>query len=273
MNLPSPPTHFEAHVNILGSAAEDVCFDSMKAAVQEALVMNNGNRDLPVAIDGAWQKRGHTSLNGVITATSFDTGKVINMVFGGYGGGLAMVFGMVIDLSILSKYCKCPDKENHTPSCTANYRGCSGGMEIQGAFEIFQRSLPSYNVRYTQYLGDGDSKGFMAVRDLKPNGPECKITKLECLGHIQKRMDTRLRNIKKENKHVKFADVKGLGGRNRLSKANIDNLQNYYGSAIRRNAHSVESMVDIWTLYFLKLSTDEDPHHGLCPKGKKSWCG
>lgn len=144
-------------------------------------------------------------------------------------------------------------------------------MEVQGAVEIFSRSKSVYDVRYTQYLGDGDTKGFIAVQDMKPYGPDCEISKLECLGHIQKRMGTRLRKLKTENKHVILSDGKGLGGKNRLSKAVIDQIQTYYGLAIRRNTHSVESMVkDIWALYYHKLSTDDDPHHGLCPKGETS---
>lgn len=189
MNLAPPPTHFESYVDVLGSAVEDVCFEGMTKAVEEAVVENEGSRDLPVAIDGTWQKRGHTSMNGVITATSFDTGKVI-------------------DVSILTKYCKCTNKSQHNPSCTANYRGSSGGMEVQGAKEIFIRSKRAYNVRYTQ-LGDGDSKGFCAVQEVKPYGPDCEITKLECLGQVQKRMGTRLRKIKNENKHV----VRGVSGK------------------------------------------------------------
>lgn len=51
----------------------------MRDAVEEAVVVNYGTCDIPVAIDGTWQKRGHTSLNGVVTATSFDTGKVIDV--------------------------------------------------------------------------------------------------------------------------------------------------------------------------------------------------
>lgn len=66
-------------------------FDGMKDAVEEAISINDGNRDLAVALDGNWPKRGHTSLNGVVTATSFDTGKVI-------------------DVSIISKHCLCPNK-------------------------------------------------------------------------------------------------------------------------------------------------------------------
>lgn len=134
--------------------------------------------------------------------------------------------------------------------------------------------MTAYNVRYTQYLGDGDSKGFIAVQELEPYGPDHKISKLECLGHVQKRMGTRLRRLKSENKHIILSDGKGLGGKNRLSQAAIDQLQTYYGLAIRRNIDSLDNMMkDIWALYFHKLSSDSDPHHGLCPKGETSWCG
>lgn len=107
------------------------------------MLENNGDRDVPIAIDGTWQKRGFKSLNGVVTATRFDNGQVI-------------------DLTILTKHCTCLGKDfsNHSPSCTANYRGASGGMEVQGAIYIFSRSVQSYNVRYNRYFGDGDSKGF-----------------------------------------------------------------------------------------------------------------
>lgn len=53
-----------------------------------------------------------------------------------------------------------------------------------------------------------------------------------------------------------------------------NHLQTYFGLAIRRNTDNVDSMViDIWALYFHKLSSDTDPYHRLCPKGETSWCG
>lgn len=79
---------------------------------------------------------------------------------------------------------------------------CSGGMEVQGAVEILSRSENAYNVRYTQYLGDGDSKGFSAVQEIQPYGPDCVLQKLECIGHIKKRMGTRLRKLKAEIKKL-----------------------------------------------------------------------
>lgn len=45
-------------------------------------------------------------------------------------------------------------------------------------------------MRYTRYLGDGDSKGQQTVNEAKPYGDDIQIEKLECIGHIQKRMGT-----------------------------------------------------------------------------------
>lgn len=49
------------------------------------------------------------------------------------------------------------------------------------------------------YLGDGDSKAFKSVVDSKPYD-NCDINKLECVGHIQKRVGGRLRRLLKEKK-------------------------------------------------------------------------
>jgi len=53
------------------------------------------------------------------------------------------------------------------------------------------------------------------------------IVKKECVGHVQKRVGTALRKLKKQKK--------GLAGRGKLTDAMIDRLQNYYGIAIRSN--------------------------------------
>ena len=42
-----------------------------------------------------------------------------------------------------------------------------------------------------QYLSDGDSKGLSSVVESKPYG-DIKITKLECIGYVQKLMGSRL---------------------------------------------------------------------------------
>ena len=50
---------------------------------------------------------------------------------------------------------------------------------------------------YIEYIGDGDNKSYKTVCDAKPYGPDIKITKVECMDHVQKRMGTHLRNLKK----------------------------------------------------------------------------
>lgn len=237
----------------------------MKSAVEEAVLENKSlieddislvglsERDLKAGFDGTWQRRGFSSLNGVVTCTSIDTGKVL-------------------DVQVLSKYCTCLDKNNHDPNCTANYLGFSGGMEGTGLLEIFNRSIEKYNVRYVQYLGDGDTNSFKNVVDNIPYDVE--ITKLACIGHIQKRMGGRLRRLKKTMKKVKLSDNLPIGGKNRLTDAVIDQLQTYYGNAIRKTTNSLEKMREaVWAIYWHKYSTNENPFHGLCPKGEDTWCG
>lgn len=258
LDLPKPPQKFIRVNKLIAPAVETIAQDSMKNAAREAVVENEESErptDLTVAIDGTWQKRGYTSLNGVVTLTSFDTGKVI-------------------DYECLTKFCHiCKNVKNTPHDCKANFQGSSGGMESAGAIAMFRRSEEARGVRYTKYLGDGDSKGFQSVVEDQPYGM-CELDKLECLGHVQKRMGSRLRSLCKRMRGKKLSDGKILRGTGRLTDPAIDKLQNYYGLAIRRNKNDLQAMIKaVWATYFHKLSTDEKPQHQLCTKGADSWCG
>ncbi|GFU64164.1 uncharacterized protein TNCV_3745321 [Trichonephila clavipes] len=162
------------------SALETVSSRSMvnSARVNEAVIEKEHNKNIAIALDGTWQKRGHTSKNGVVTATSLDNGKVI-------------------EFECLSKYCfECKSTNKTCDNYQVNYHGFSAGMESEGALRIFSRFLPNYNVRYVQYLGDGDSKGFLRVQESNIYGDEFPVEKLECIGHVQKSMGARLRALK-----------------------------------------------------------------------------
>ena len=74
------------------------------------------------------------------------------------------------------------------------------------------------------------------------DGPENLPEKGECLGHIQKRVGTRLRKFKKENGSNVLSDGKKLGGVGRLNEKWINKLQNYYGIAIRQNTTDLNAM-------------------------------
>lgn len=265
MNLAPPNTKVQTHIKRLLKGSAEVSEASMRNAATEAVEENHGSDEIAAAFDGSWQKRGHTSLNGVITVTSFDTGKVL-------------------DYECLAKFCVgCVNKSNsgnpekleaHKVKCSANYKGSSGGMEVVGAKRLCARSWDKLRVKYAKYLGDGDSKGYVSVLESKPYGESVQIEKLECVGHVQKRLGTRLRKLKKNFKGKKLSDNKGIGGTGRLTDDKIDQLQRYYGLAIRKNLTSVDDMKNaIWATYFHTLSTDDKPQHHLCPKGKDSWCG
>ncbi|GFX05550.1 uncharacterized protein TNCV_3434541 [Trichonephila clavipes] len=227
----------------------------MNAAVHEAVIANDNNSNIAVAVDGTWHKRGYSSLNGVVCATSVENGKVI-------------------DFEALTKYCSsCKGKKKPCENCAKNYEGFRRGNGLSGVLSIFQRSETSRKACYTQYLGDGDSKGFLTIKEAKVYG-DTEVEKLECVGHVQKRMGTRLRNILKMSKGIKLSDGKNISGRGRLTLKEVDSIQHYYGLAIRKNLSSVEDVKRaIWAIYFHKLSTEDNPQHALCPLGEDSWCG
>lgn len=214
MNLPKPPA-FKYYTELLSKTTKEVCSSLMKDAVEECVIENDGDRDITVIFDGSWQKRGYSSLNGVVSAIAANTGKVI-------------------DVKIFSKFCRCPNRLNneHGNNCIANYSGVSGGMEVKGVLTMFRESQPKFNVRYKNYLGDGDSASYPSVVADQPYGPTFSIEKLECVGHVQKRMGSRLRKLKaKKSKHV-LSDGKTVGGKGRLTDAVINEIQIYYGLAL-----------------------------------------
>ncbi|GFT22467.1 uncharacterized protein TNCV_3274321 [Trichonephila clavipes] len=202
----------------------------MNAAVHEAVIANDNNSNIAVAVDGTWHKRGYSSLNGVVCATS-------------------------LSLSLLRT------------------ERLSTLKLSQNIVLHVRRSETSRKACYTQYLGDGDSKGFLTIKEAKVYG-DTEVEKLECAGHVQKRMGTRLRNILKMSKGIKLSDGKNISGRGRLTLKEVDSIQHYYGLAIRKNLSSVEDMKRaIWAIYFHKLSTEDNPQHALCPLGEDSCCG
>lgn len=86
--------------------------------------------------------------------------------------------------------------EDHEEECSANHYDSAGGMEVEAMKEMFGRSIERYSVRYTNYIGDGDCKTHKAIVDMQPYGKDITVTKFEDIGHVHKRMGSRLRNLK-----------------------------------------------------------------------------
>ena len=241
---------------------------SMKIAAEEVKEKEQ-SADIAASFDGSWQKPGHASLNGVVSAISVTTGKVL-------------------EFEVKSKHCKgCETHENmdkssqeylnwkleHSLECGTNHVGSSGSMEVGGTMAMYQRSVEKNGLRYVSFIGDGDSSTFHTIKDAKPYGDEI-IVKKECVGHVQKRLGTRLRKLKSSYSKKKLSDGKGISGKGRLTDKMIDTMQNYYGLAIRQNKHNLQGMTnDVKAGLYHLASSEENPQHHLCPKGSSSWCG
>ena len=183
----------------------------------------------------------------------------------------------VVDVEALKKHCKaCSMKENlkknnpdayekwkSTHTCSHNFNESSGAMESEGAKRVFERSIENYNLRCVEFLGDGDSKSFSNVKETYPG---IEVKKLECVGHYQKRLGTRLRNLKKKEK--------GLGGKGKLTDVIIDRLQNFFGLAIRRNCGNLIEMNKsvLASLFHVASTKTNNLHFPHCATGPDSWC-
>ena len=269
MDLPRPvsKSSYTKIVETVQNACVSVQARSMSKAGEEEFtkakeIEGESVRNIDVSVDGSWMTKGHTSNIGTTSLIGFASGKVL-------------------DTLTKSKICKSCEywankvneegyvkwKESHV--CTMTHSGSSGSMEADGAVEMFSRSVQNHKLRYTRYIGDGDTNSLKKVHDSNPYGTSCSIEKLECVGHVQKRMGTRLRKLKADNRGKKLADGKTLGGKGRLTDVQIDQITTYYGNAIRANKHNLEGMRKaIWAIYFHKKSCDKDAVHNFCGE----WC-
>ncbi|GFY28364.1 CCHC-type domain-containing protein [Trichonephila clavipes] len=236
------------------NVASVVSKNAMIEAADEVRKLKNTSdvAECGVSVDGTWQRRGHSSLNGCVAVLSIDTGKVL-------------------DLEVMSKWCRncntsksSEKKSKHIKKhqCSCNHQGSAGSMEPVGAYRLFERSRETRKLQYVEFYGDGDSKSHLAVKDIY--GID-SVRKYECIGHIQKRVGSKLRIIKTKEK--------GLGGKGKLSDSFIDKIQNYYGIAIRSNIGNLEEMQRaVIAAFYHCCSGKSNPMHGQCPLGSESWC-
>lgn len=240
------------------TALEKFYADSATAVIKTYKEMDPSFcKDITVVYDGTWHKRGHTSHIGVGSVIDFFT-------------------GLILDAVVLSNHClgcqtgpKPGDaayeswQKHHI--CQKNTDAKSGSMEVEAGLTLFGRSVSKHGLRYTTLVSDGDSRTFAALTEENVYGL-VPIVKEECLNHVQKRIGSALRNI------VQKSD-KPLSGKGKLTKALIEKLTGYYGWALRNNSTDLTAMQRaVMATYHHVTSTDQDPHHELCPEGAQSWC-
>ena len=208
--------------------------------------------DITVTCDGTLARRGFQSLYGIVVVVSWKSKKVL-------------------DVEVLSKHCQaCAIHhemntssngildwwEGHQASCEVNYCGSSSAMESTGALPIWKRSVSKNLLVYTQMISDGDSKIFKLLSDQLSYGASNLVSKHECVGHVQKRMGTALREKAKE----KFVNERGervrMRGKGRITDKTIKLSTRYYSKAIRSSTGVCVAMQDAaWEVFYHSQSS------------------
>ncbi|GFV55870.1 hypothetical protein TNCV_2834421 [Trichonephila clavipes] len=75
-------------------------------------------------------------------------------------------------------------------------RRSGSAVALAQTWKIVLRSEQKHELKYQRYIGDGDSKNFSSIAEKKTYGDSAPIEKIECVGHIQKRMGSHLRKLK-----------------------------------------------------------------------------
>ena len=279
MNIPPPmdKKSYRKTFTKLYRAYSNVAYQQISKAAEDISITPeaDGIKNITASFDGTWQRRGYSSLNGVVTCISE---------------------GKVLDYEVLCKVCPQCKYWNKTKTtaeheewklyhdCTINHTGSAGSMEVAGVINIFKRSVETKKLRYTTYLGDGDSKSFKVIVESNIY-PGHEVKKHECIGHVQKGVGHCLRTYKSDYESALLSDHKKLSGAGRLTNKVMNTLQNYYGMVIRSNVGNLYQMkkgiaaiIHHCSEYLVKVDgsdqkvCDDDARHKFCPEGLKSWC-
>ena len=91
--------------------------------------------------------------------------------------------------------------EGNANKCQINHKGSSGSMEAVGAVEIFSRSIATRQLKYTEFVRDGDSSCYGKVAEEMNKNYDDKyvVVKEECVGHAQKKNGKCTDRIQKVN--------------------------------------------------------------------------
>ncbi|XP_072163439.1 uncharacterized protein [Diadema setosum] len=296
MNLPAPVNSksFQDHLNHLHTTSSETADQQMAEAgqrVREMVVAENPELeeeevlDVAVSYDGTWHKRGFVSNHGVGVVISMDSGEVL-------------------DREVLSKVCReCKLKEGwdrdteeyrnwwegHKDNCLGGHKGSSGKMEVDAAVAIWGRSVDKHRLRYKYMVSDGDSKAFKAVEETYGEGH--KVEKLDCVGHVGKRMFNHLDKFRKSDSHSqefrKLLNKRGAGRGagclhgnadegtvGRLSKLYRTTIRKASKGIIRNSEEKARATQDlqraVLAILYHSCKVDDEIRHQYCPND--DWC-
>ena len=174
---------------------------------QIAVEKNSYHEGIPaitVIVDGGWSKRSHKH--------SYNAKSGVGIIIGKETGKL-------LYLGVRNKYCSACTwgipKEKH--ACYKNWTASSSEMEPDIILEGFMEAERVHGLRYTQFIGDGDSSVYPTLLQNVPWG--YAIRKLECANHACKCYRGALELLVKSNSSYKGSGGLTLNIRRRLVSA------------------------------------------------------
>ena len=189
---------------------------SMKDAGAEekqlAISRNSFHEGVPaitVIVDGGWSKRSHkhsyNAKSGVGIIVGKETGKILH-------------------LGVRNKYCwtcsraESLGKEPSSHRCYRNWDRPSSSMETDIILEGFKAAESKHGLRYTKFIGDGDSSVHPTLVNEVPVWGHI-IKKVECANHSTKCYRSSLEKLVQDNPQYKGKGKLTEGMRKRLTKA------------------------------------------------------
>jgi len=271
---------------------------------------DNGLTSATVSFDGTWAKQGFTSNHGVGFVISTETGKVLDYAVESKACNACNIQQKKLSQEDFQEW-----QESH--ECPGGFEGSSPSMETACAKRIWENST-EIGLQYRYMVSDGVSKAYDEVCEVYGVCEDCqvynhmnkssveykawkdspafkdyfsshmeddsvcrKVIKLDCVGHVQKRMGKALRTLQQQK--GKLPDGKPVGGKSgRLTKTAVEKLQKYYGNAIRnnvkkgaltteqRNKAITEMKRQIKAGLYHSCALPDKERHQFCPDN--SWC-
>ncbi|ODM66919.1 hypothetical protein Ocin01_20203, partial [Orchesella cincta] len=92
------------------------------------------------------------------------------------------------------KMCQSNERYNRTiqHECHKNWSGPSTAMEADLIYEGFSKSFETHGLVYQFFVADGDSSTYARIKDVYQ---EFTVQKIECINHVIRNLNTKLRNI------------------------------------------------------------------------------
>ena len=173
------------------AALEESMLAAGKEEKQIAIKQGHYHQGIPaitVIVDAGWCKHTHKHSYNALS-------------------GVGVIFGKetrkLLYIGVQNKFCSvCAQGNNKEHECFRNWAGSSSSMESDIILEGFCLVEKQHGLRYTNFIGDGDSSVHTTLISGVPGWGHA-ITKQECANHAVKCYRSALENLVKDKPHYK----------------------------------------------------------------------